>query len=495
MSFTELGLIPELQKAVADAGYSEPTPIQRQAIPTIIAGHDVMGGAQTGTGKTAGFTLPLLHRIARHASTSTSPARHQTRALILAPTRELAMQVFESVKTYAKYLPLRAACIYGGVDMKAQIQELRRGIEVVIATPGRLLDHVEQRTISLNQVEVLVLDEADRMLDMGFIPDIRRILALLPSNRQSLLFSATFSDEIKKLADQMLKEPQLIEVARRNMVSETITHRVHPVSAGMKRNLLAHLLRRQPGTQALVFVDTRLACGRLAHFLTRQGISAGAIHGDKSQQQRTETLEAFKSGKLHVLVATDVAARGIDIDELPYVINFELPHTAEDYVHRIGRTGRAGHAGNAVSLVSVEEKPRLAEIQKLIKLEIPQEVVAGFDPEPEFFEAGSRGARSRRGKTDNTALAARGSGSASAPQSGTRASTDSARSSPRLPGRRGRSTVAADGFDFSKPYEPAPVVAAQASTTEADTTALPAPADLRRAQRPIAVLLGGLGRK
>ncbi|PKO56497.1 MAG: DEAD/DEAH box helicase, partial [Betaproteobacteria bacterium HGW-Betaproteobacteria-19] len=390
MSFADLGLIPELLQAVAESGYTEPTPIQSQAIPIVLAGKDILGGAQTGTGKTAGFTLPLLQRLARHASTSTSPARHQTRALILAPTRELAMQVYESVKTYSKHIPLRSTCIYGGVDMKAQVAELRRGIEIVIATPGRLLDHVQQKTIQLNQVEMLVLDEADRMLDMGFIPDIKRILELLPASRQSLLFSATFSDEIKKLADQMLKDPQLIEVARRNMVSETITHVVHPVSAGMKRNLLAHLLRHQPDTQALVFVATKIVCGRLAHFLERSGISADAIHGDKGQQQRTETLEAFKAGKLRVLVATDVAARGIDIDELPNVINFELPHTAEDYVHRIGRTGRAGHKGNAVSLVCSEEKHYLADIQKLIKLDIPQEIVPCFDPDPDFFEAGSR---------------------------------------------------------------------------------------------------------
>src|SRR5574340_696502 len=255
MTFDELGLMPELLKAVADAGYTEPTPIQTQAIPTVLAGKDVMGGAQTGTGKTAGFTLPLLQRLARHANTSTSPARHPVRALILTPTRELAMQVHESVKTFVKYLPLRATCIYGGVDMNAQIAELRRGIEIVVATPGRLLDHVQQKTIALGQVEMLVLDEADRMLDMGFIPDIRRILGLLPHERQSLLFSATFSDEIKKLADQMLKNPQLIEVARRNQVSETITHRVHPVSSGLKRNLLAHILRHEPDAQVLVFVD------------------------------------------------------------------------------------------------------------------------------------------------------------------------------------------------------------------------------------------------
>jgi ATP-dependent RNA helicase RhlE len=498
MSFAELGLIPELQKAVADSGYTEPTPIQRQAIPIVIAGHDVMGGAQTGTGKTAGFTLPLLHRLARHASTSTSPARHQTRALILAPTRELAMQVFESVKTYSKYVPLRATCIYGGVDMNAQIQELRRGIEIVIATPGRLLDHVQQKTINLSQVEMLVLDEADRMLDMGFIPDIKRILALLPAKRQSLLFSATFSDEIKKLADQMLKNPQLIEVARRNMVSETITHVVHPVSAGMKRNLLAHLLRHQPDTQALVFVDTKLVCGRLAHFLERHGIAADAIHGDKGQQQRTETLEAFKSGKLRVLVATDVAARGIDIDELPYVINFELPHTAEDYVHRIGRTGRAGHKGNAVSLVCTEEKHWLAEIEKLIKLQIPQEVVPGFDPDPEFFEAGTRGSRNRRPAAAERSEGPRsegqrGDGPRNAVPRAAAPAAAAARGNEGRPRRGGRSTMAADGFDFSKPYEPVnPVAALEPAAADAARPPADAP---RRTQRPVAFLLGGLGRK
>ncbi|THF65487.1 DEAD/DEAH box helicase [Pseudothauera nasutitermitis] len=478
MSFADLGLIPALQQAVADAGYTEPTPIQRQAIPIVIAGHDIMGGAQTGTGKTAGFTLPLLQRLARHANTSTSPARHQTRALILAPTRELAMQVHESVKTYSKHVPLRSTCIYGGVDMNAQIQELRRGIEIVIATPGRLLDHVQQKTINLSQVEMLVLDEADRMLDMGFIPDIKRILALLPSSRQSLLFSATFSDEIKKLADQMLKNPQMVEVARRNMVSETITHVVHPVSSGMKRNLLAHLLRHQPDTQALVFVDTKLVCGRLAHFLERHGISADSIHGDKSQQQRTETLEAFKAGKLRVLVATDVAARGLDIDELPYVINYELPHTAEDYVHRIGRTGRAGHKGNAVSLVCTEEKHWLSEIEKLIKLQIPQEVVPGFDPEPEFFEAGK--GRSRRPADKQEGARER--------QDGGRERERGARAPARS--RPAPSTVAPDGFDFSKPYESA--TAAVATTPAATAKPVEAP---RRAQRPVAFLLGGLGRK
>ena len=493
MSFADLGLIPELLQAVAESGYTDPTPIQSQAIPIVLAGKDILGGAQTGTGKTAGFTLPLLQRLARHASTSTSPARHQTRALILAPTRELAMQVYESVKTYSKHIPLRSTCIYGGVDMKAQVAELRRGIEIVIATPGRLLDHVQQKTIQLNQVEMLVLDEADRMLDMGFIPDIKRILELLPASRQSLLFSATFSDEIKKLADQMLKDPQLIEVARRNMVSETITHVVHPVSAGMKRNLLAHLLRHQPDTQALVFVATKIVCGRLAHFLERSGISADAIHGDKGQQQRTETLEAFKAGKLRVLVATDVAARGIDIDELPNVINFELPHTAEDYVHRIGRTGRAGHKGNAVSLVCSEEKHYLADIQKLIKLEIPQEIVPGFAPAPDFFEAGSRHRGRRSGGASASMPAEPRQRAPAAPRAAPAAGESrGGRNGNTGGGNRGRqrSTVAPDGFDFSKPYE-----SARAPEATADTGAPAEKSAPRRPQRPIAVLLGGLGRK
>jgi ATP-dependent RNA helicase RhlE len=332
------------------------------------------------------------------------------------------------------------------------------------------------------------------MLDMGFIPDIKRILELLPAARQSLLFSATFSEEIKKLADQMLKDPQLIEVARRNMVSETITHVVHPVSSGMKRNLLAHLLRHRPDTQALVFVDTKILCGRLAHFLERSGIAADAIHGDKGQQQRTETLEAFKSGRLRVLVATDVAARGIDIDELPYVINFELPHTAEDYVHRIGRTGRAGHQGNAISLVCTEEKHWLAEIQKLIKLEIPQEIVPGFDPEPEFFEAGSRSSRHRKPAVAAEAPRARDVGSSRPPERDVGAAPSRTRGGKRP----ARSTMAADGFDFTKPYEPATSLIAPGvaggdghPVSSTDTT----PAALRRHQRPIAFLLGGLGRK
>ena len=469
MSFADLGLIPQLLRAVEDSGYNEPTPIQQQAIPVILAGLDVMGGAQTGTGKTAGFTLPLLQRLSRHANTSTSPARHQVRALILVPTRELAVQVHESVTGYGRHLALKASCVYGGVDMNVQIQELRQGVEIVIATPGRLLDHVQQKTINFSQVEVLVLDEADRMLDMGFIPDIRRILTLLPAKRQSLLFSATFSEEIKRLADQMLKSPQLIEVARRNTVSETITHVVHPVASSHKRNLLAQLLRLTPDEQVLVFVDTRIVCGKLAHFLSKSGLLADAIHGDKTQQQRTETLDAFKNGSVRILVATDVAARGLDIDELPCVINFELPHTAEDYIHRIGRTGRAGRSGNAISLVSPEESHWLAEIEKLIKFKIPQQIVPGFEADTVPAETGSH----RHGKGENR---------------------PASRGKPKpIRHERARSPVkpviATDGFDFSQPYEPA-----APALNAAEDAHVSRAVDARKKPRLLAVLLGGMGR-
>ena len=475
MNFADLGLMPELLRAVEDAGYTQPTPIQAQAIPVVLSGQDVMGGAQTGTGKTAGFTLPMLQRLAPHASTSTSPARHPVRALVLAPTRELAMQVYESVLTYAKHLPLRATCIYGGVDMKAQMQTLRDGVEIVVATPGRLLDHVQQRSIQLNQVQMLILDEADRMLDMGFIPDIRRILGLLPAKRQSLLFSATFSNEIKKLADQMLNQPQLIEVARRNTVSETIEHQVYPVSASAKRDLLAHLLKGVVDTQVLVFVDTKFGCSRLAHYLNNSDIPADAIHGDKNQQQRTEALEAFKSGATRVLVATDVAARGLDIDDLPYVINYVLPNTAEDYVHRIGRTGRAGKQGKAISLVSPEEKGRLADIEKLIKLSIPQHTIEGF-------EAGRRG-DDERGRQDDRPRGRGREREREPRRDGDRESRGASRSrAPKKP-----STIAPDGFDYSKPYEPS------TETPPAGNAKPEAPS--RGNRRPVAFLLGGAGRK
>jgi ATP-dependent RNA helicase RhlE len=380
MSFDQLGLSAEILRAVAECGYKEPTPIQIQAIPQILAGKDIMGGAQTGTGKTAGFTLPLLDRLQHHANTSVSPARHPVRALILAPTRELAAQVHESVRDYGKYLPLRSAVVYGGVNMDPQTRELRAGIEILVATPGRLLDHLQQKTTNLSKVEIQVLDEADRMLDMGFLPDIKRILALLPEERQSLMFSATFSEEIRQLADKLLKQPILVEVAKRNAINDLVTHVVHPVSQDRKRELLTHLISTQDLKQALVFVRTRHGASRLSGQLVKDGITATAIHGDKSQVQRTQALSDFKLGAVRVLVATDVAARGLDIEYLPHVINFELPGTPEDYVHRIGRTGRAGSKGEAISLVSGEESELLEGIEKLLKIKIPVRMIDGFDP-------------------------------------------------------------------------------------------------------------------
>lgn len=472
MSFEDLGLVPELLRAVTESGYTDPTPIQAQAIPVVLAGRDVMGGAQTGTGKTASFTLPLLQRLAPHANSSPSPARHPVRALIVCPTRELAMQVHDSVKTYGKYLPLRSACIYGGVDMKAQVTELREGREIVVATPGRLLDHVEGKTVNLGQVQMLVLDEADRMLDMGFIPDIKRILALLPVQRQSLLFSATFSEEIKKLADGMLRQPQLIEVARRNATADTISHRVHACSTDDKRALLSHILQSEGngGRQALVFVNTKFGASRLAHFLVKEGIGADAIHGDKSQQQRTEALEAFKNGSARVLVATDVAARGLDIEDLPFVINFELPHSAEDYVHRIGRTGRAGRNGEAISLMSPDEQGRLGDIEKLIKKRIEKVELTDFDP-----HAG------RRRSSHREAASSRENGSAR------EAAPRRSRSSPRSPTLP---MVAPDGFDFSKPYE-----AADAGPESAPASSPTRGGSSNRPTKAVAALLGGTGRR
>jgi len=372
MGFDQLGLCPELLRAVEELGYREPTPIQAEAIPVLLAGRDLLGAAQTGTGKTASFTLPLLQRLLPHANRSPSPARHPTRALILAPTRELVLQVAESVAQYGKYLPLRCTAIFGGVDFAPQAEALRQGVEIVIATPGRLLDHLEQKTVRLNQVEFLVFDEADRMLDMGFLPEIRRIVEHLPTNRQTALFSATFSPPIRKLAEQWLNDPVTVEVSRRNTVSETIEHRVYWVSQEQKRNALVHLLAAREG-QVLVFVDTKVACGRLTAFLQRNKINAQAIHGDKTQQQRLDTLEAFRSGQLRVLVATDVAARGLDIEGLPFVVNFALPPNPEDYIHRVGRTGRAGHTGVAISLVDPSEEERLEAIEKLLKQKIPGE--------------------------------------------------------------------------------------------------------------------------
>jgi ATP-dependent RNA helicase RhlE len=371
-SFTEPGLRPELLRAVADAGYVTPTPIQVQAIPLILAGKDVMGGAQTGTGKTAGFALPILQKLLPTANVSPSPARHPVRALILTPTRELAIQVEESMRTYGKYTGLRSTVVFGGVDIKQQLPIVRGGVEILVATPGRLLDHVEQKSLYLGQVEIFVLDEADRMLDMGFIPDIKRIMALLPAaaKRQNLLFSATFSNEIKKLADALLNEPQLIEVARRNTAADTVSQTVYKVRGDDKRALLAHIVTSRNLRQVLCFVRTKHGASRLARALQKDGLETTAIHGDKSQQARLEALDAFKAAKVQVMVATDVAARGLDIDDLPLVVNYELPHVPEDYIHRIGRTGRAGAAGEAISFCAPEEEKHLAEIERLLKRKI-----------------------------------------------------------------------------------------------------------------------------
>jgi ATP-dependent RNA helicase RhlE len=382
MTFESLGLAEPLLRAVAEYGYTTPTPIQMQAIPVVISVSDLLGGAQTGTGKTAGFTLPMLHRLMENPGVRDAKGRLPIRALILTPTRELAAQVEESVRTYGKYSKLTSMVMFGGVGMQPQIDKLRRGVDILVATPGRLLDHHQQRTLDLSHVEIFVLDEADRMLDMGFIHDIKKVLAVLPQQKQSLLFSATFSDEIKALADRLLNKPGLIEVARRNQTADTIAQKVHPVGREMKKDLLVHLIKENDWDQVLVFTRMKHGANRLVEHLEKSGISAMAIHGNKSQSARTKALAEFKTGDLQVLVATDIAARGIDIDQLPHVVNYELPNVPEDYVHRIGRTGRAGAQGEAVSLVCVDENGFLREIEKLIKREIPKEIIAGFAPSP-----------------------------------------------------------------------------------------------------------------
>jgi ATP-dependent RNA helicase RhlE len=379
MHFTDLGLAEPLLRAVRDQGYDIPTPIQAQAIPAVLKGGDLMAGAQTGTGKTAGFTLPLLQRLAAQPQKKDARGRIAIRALVLTPTRELAAQVEESVRTYGKYLPLTSMVMFGGVGMQPQIDKLRRGVDILVATPGRLLDHHQQGTLDLRHVEIFVLDEADRMLDMGFIHDIKKVLAVLPPKKQSLLFSATFSDEIKALADRLLNTPALIEVARRNATADTIAQKLHPVGREKKKELLTHLIKQGDWHQVLVFMRTKHACNRLAEYLNDHGITAMAIHGNKSQGARTKALADFKSGDLQVLVATDIAARGIDIDQLPHVVNFELPNVPEDYVHRIGRTGRAGATGEAISLMCLDEEVFVKDIERLIKRSIPRETVPGFE--------------------------------------------------------------------------------------------------------------------
>jgi ATP-dependent RNA helicase RhlE len=391
LTFDHFGLSPEILRAVGEQGYTTPTPIQEQAIPLVAGGRDVMGRAQTGTGKTAAFALPMLQRLRAHANTSFSPARHPVRALILTPTRELAVQVYDSFRTYGKHVPLRYAVVYGGVPIEPQTRELLAGVEVLIATPGRLLDHVGQRTVNLSQVEILVLDEADRMLDMGFLPDIRRIVELLGNRKQTLLFSATFSSEIRALARTLLNDPVSVDIEPQTTSADTVDQVVYLVDADRKRELLGQLVRKRNLHQVLVFTRTKLMAGRLASQLDRDGVEAISIHGDRSQPERERALADFKSGAVRVLVATDVAARGLDIDALPIVVNYELPHTAHDYVHRIGRTGRAGAAGEAVSLVAPDEEDYLKAVNRLLKRDLPVRIVKGFEP---TMNAGS-GTRSR----------------------------------------------------------------------------------------------------
>ncbi len=397
MSFEQLGLMAEIHRAVTEKGYQQPTPIQQQAIPLILEGRDVMGGAQTGTGKTAGFTLPLLQRLM--ANTTPTKGRRPVRALVLTPTRELAAQVHESIREYGKHLPLRSAVVFGGVSINPQKMKLIKGVDILVATPGRLLDHVSQKTANLSKVDILVLDEADRMLDMGFIHDIRKILALLPKSKQTLLFSATFSGEIKKLTANLLRSHALIEVGGRNTAAENVMQVVHPVDKNRKRELLSYLIGKNNWQQVLVFTRTKHGANRLSKQLISDGINAAAIHGNKSQGARTRALAEFKSGKVRVLVATDIAARGLDISQLPHVVNFELPNIAEDYVHRIGRTGRAGNQGEAMSLVCVDEYKLLSDIERLIKRDIKKITLDDFEPDPSIkAEPIMRGGNGGRGR-------------------------------------------------------------------------------------------------
>lgn len=462
MSFSDLGLSPELLQAIADQGYTEPTPVQAKAIPPILLGQDVMAAAQTGTGKTASFTLPMLQILKVHASSSPSPARHPVRALILTPTRELAAQVQESVKTYGKHIPLRSAVVYGGISIDPQIKELRAGVEILVATPGRLLDHLQQKTVNLGQVQFLVLDEADRMLDMGFLPDIKRIMALLPAKRQSVMFSATYSDDIRGLAKQLLNNPVNVEVARRNSVTETVENIVYKVEPNAKRDLLAHLIRARDMRQVLVFCNTKIGANRLAYRLEKDGVPATAIHSDRTQGERTLALAAFKEGKIQILVATDVAARGLDIEQLPYVVNFDLPGSPEDYVHRIGRTGRAGQTGTAISLVADEESEKLGAIEKLLKVKLPVQVAGDFDhaaPRRADPDASPRGRRERgRGP-------ARGDGRAESGRS-ERPRSDAPRSDRPARSHAPRHAQPADPL-FSKPYTPSESVPVERARAEA----------------------------
>jgi ATP-dependent RNA helicase RhlE len=437
--FEDFGLAPEILRALIEQGYVHPTPIQAEAIPIVLQGRDVMGAAQTGTGKTAGFSLPIIQLLMAHANASASPARHPVRALILTPTRELADQVAENVKAYSRFTPLRSTVVFGGMDMAPQTAALRAGVEILIATPGRLLDHVQQKTLNLSQTQILVMDEADRMLDMGFLPDLQRIINLLPKQRQNLMFSATFSNEIKKLAATFLNDPITIEVARSNATADKVTQTVYKVDEDAKRDAVAHLIRGRDLKQVLVFSNTKIGASRLARQLEQQGVKASAIHGDKSQGERMAALEAFKDGTIDVLVATDVAARGLDIAELPCVINYDLPYNAEDYVHRIGRTGRAGASGDAISLYSDKDARLLSDIEKMIKHKFVPAQLSGLTPTHAVrTEERSGDRRPRRSETEQR------------PGSGHGRTAAQGRSGAHVPASRKEKI---DPW-FLKPYEP-----------------------------------------
>ena len=382
MTFDELNLAPAILKAVHETGYETPTPIQAQAIPAVLAGHDLLAGAQTGTGKTAAFTLPMLHRLSQSAAPKNKFGGKGIRALVLTPTRELAAQVEESVREYGKYLDINSTVVFGGVGMNPQIDRVKRGVDILVATPGRLLDLQQQGFLDLSTVQVLVLDEADRMLDMGFIHDVKKVLALVPKDKQSLLFSATFSDEIRDLANTLLKNPQSIQVTPSNTTVQRISQVIHPVGRSKKKQVLLHIIQQHNWSQVLVFTRTKFGANNVAEFLTKNGVQAMALHGNKSQSARTQALAGFKSGEIRALVATDIAARGIDIDDLPHVVNYEIPNVSEDYVHRIGRTGRAGATGEAVSLVCMDEEGFMMDIERFTKQQIPVQVIEGFGPEP-----------------------------------------------------------------------------------------------------------------
>jgi superfamily II DNA/RNA helicase len=467
--FADFGLSPLILRALTDQGYVHPTPIQAQAIPIVLQGRDVMGAAQTGTGKTAGFSLPIIQLLMAHANTSMSPARHPVRALVLTPTRELAVQVAENVKAYAQHTPLRSTVVFGGMDMKPQTVILRGGVEIVIATPGRLLDHVEQKNVSLGQVQMLVMDEADRMLDMGFLPDLQRIINMLPKQRQNLMFSATFSPEIKRLANSFLQDPVVIEVARSNATADKVTQVVYKVPESNKVEVVEFLIRGRDLKQVLVFSNTKIGASRLSRHLEQSGIKATAIHGDKTQQERMAALEAFKKGEIDVLVATDVAARGLDISDLPCVINYDLPYNAEDYVHRIGRTGRAGASGDAISIFSDKDERLLVDIEKLIKQTVTRGELAGFTPSSSYS-----GARPREGAGGGERRSRRPEGE----------------SAPRLPERSPRNSSAPlprrEKVDpwFLKPYEP--------SSSPAPVTNANSNPSIKPGKQKIAALLGGM---